>query len=77
MHMDVIPCAVELSDMEREKKKCSSGEISHGLSKSQAGLQGDFKHLPEQVNHLSLSERELDTGELSSYYLFKVIKVLV
>lgn len=41
MHMDVIPCTVEFSDMERENKNCSSREIAHSLIKTQTGIQGD------------------------------------
>lgn len=37
MHVDVIPCTVEFSGMERENKKSSLREISHRLIKSQAG----------------------------------------
>lgn len=57
MHMDVIPCAVEFSDVERENRSCSSREISHSLQ-AQTGIQGDFRHLPKQINDLSLFERE-------------------
>lgn len=32
--MDVIPCTMELSDMEKEKENCFSREISHGLLKT-------------------------------------------
>lgn len=47
MHMDVIPCTVEFSGMERENKNCTSGEISHNLIKTQTGIQGGFRHLPK------------------------------
>lgn len=75
--MDVIPCTVEFSDMERENKNYPSREISHALIKTQTGMQSDFRHLPKQINDLSLFKRELDTREKSSYCLFKLTKVLV
>lgn len=56
VHMDVIPCAVEFSDVEGENRNCSSRE-THSLQ-AQTGIQGDFRHLPKQINDLSLFERE-------------------
>jgi len=67
--MDVIPCTVEFSDMERENKNSSSRETSHGLLKTQTGIQGNCRHLPKQIKYLSLSERELNIREQSGYYL--------
>lgn len=58
MHVDVIPCTVEFSDVERENKNCSSREISHCLIKIQTGIQGDCRHLPKQINDMSLFEKE-------------------
>lgn len=37
MHMDVIPCTVEFSDIEKEKENGFSREISHLNSDRNAG----------------------------------------
>lgn len=37
MHVDVIPCAVEFSGMEKENKNCSLREVFRGLIESQTG----------------------------------------
>lgn len=44
--MDVIPCTMEFSDMEKEKGNCFSRGIFHGLIKTQIGIQDYFRHFP-------------------------------